>query len=253
MSIPGPAPIVPVMDVLRECGWVADHDQPWSEEPALKYDLGNFEVRAGVMTNGHFRRVVNVCGVYSDHRSIAEIGFDVPLFVESREQALAWVAYGLRRYRMLEIKPDWLEEGRQLQQELPWERRRAAYEARPRACVDRMWMKPLGKVLREAAASASEDAHCLIHFDGSTVRFELPAKTYLVQADGSEPWPHAVLVSLRELQALPQRWMQSTINVSYWDGQVTIGNRRFAASFTKRPGATSSDETGSSLISGAQT
>jgi hypothetical protein len=236
MSIPGPAPIVSVMDVLRQCGWVRDADRPWSEEPALKYNFGNFELSAGVLTNQYFRRVVSFQGHYRDLRTMAETVFDMPERVESREQVLAWIVYGLRRSIPLAITPAWIEEGRRLQHELPWAKHMAAYNARPVASVDRMWMKPLGKVLREAAASAAEDERCLIDFDGHSIRFELPAKTYLVQADGSEPWPHASLVRLRDLAALPQRWMRSTISVSYWDGYITIDNRRFAASVAKRPG-----------------
>lgn len=252
MSIPGPEPIVPVMDVLRECGWIPDDDRPWSEEPALKYNFGNFELSAGVLTNPYLRRVVSFQGHYRDLRSMAETAFDMPERVESREQVLAWIVYGLGRSIPLAITPAWIEEGGKLQHELPWEKHMAAFNARPIASVDRMWMKPLGKVLREAAATASEDECCLVHFDGHTVRFELPAKTYLVQADGNEPWPHASLVALRDLAALPQRWMRSSISVSYWNGRITIGNRTFAASVANRPGGAADEATGGATSRGAQ-
>lgn len=252
MSIPGPAPIVPVMDVLRECGWVPDDNRPWSEEPALKYNFGNFELSAGAVTNEYLRRVVTFSGLYRDVRCIEDVNFDVPERVESREQVLAWIVYGLGKRLRLAITPSWIEEGRRSQHELPWAKHMAAYKARPIASVDRMWMKPLGKALREAAASATDDEPCLIYFNGYTVRFELPAKTYLVQADGSKPWPHAVLVSLRDLAALPQRWMQCAISVSYWDGHLTIGNRRFAASVATRPGDAASAATGGASSGEAQ-
>lgn len=223
------------MVVLRECGWVPDGDSPWSEEPALKYNFGNFELSASVVTDMYLRRVVSFSGLYRDHRSIADTSFEIPERVESREQVLAWIVYGLRCSVPLAITPAWIEEGRRLQHELPWAKHMAAYNARPMALVDRMWMKPLGKLLREAAASAAEGERCLIHFDGHTVRFELPAKTYLVQADGSEPWPHAALVALRALAGLPQRWMYRTIEVSFWEGHITIGNRRLEASIAPWP------------------
>lgn len=235
MSIPGPAPIVPVMDVLRECGWVPDDDRPWSEGPALKYSFGNFELCAGVFTNQYFRRVVMFSGLYRDLRSTADVSFDIPERVESREQVLAWIVYGLRGVP-LSITPAWIEEGRRFQHELPWAKHLSAYNARPMASVDRMWMKPLGKVLREAASSAAEDQHCLIDFDGQILRFELPAKTYRVQADGPEPWSHAVRVGLRDLAALPQRWMQDRISVSYWEERIMIGNRSLIATVVQRQG-----------------
>jgi hypothetical protein len=225
------------MEVLREFGWVPDDDRLWTEGPALKYNFGNFELSAGVLMNEYFRRIVSFQGNYRDLRRIAEIAFEIPERVESREQVLAWIVYGLRRSVPLAITPAWVEEGRRLQHELPWAKHMAAYNARPKALIERMWMKPLGKVLREAAALAAEDERCLIHFDGATVRFELPGKTFLVQADGTESWQQAVWVSLRELRALPQRWMRSTIAVSYWDGHVMIDNRRFAALVAPPPDA----------------
>lgn len=217
------------MDVLRECGWVPDNDRSWSEEPPLKYNFGNFELSASVIVNRHFRRVVSFHGLYRDLRTIADTSFDMPERVESREQALAWLAYGLRGSAPLAMTPAWIEEGRQLQHELPWVKQTAVYNARPTASIDRMWMKPLGKVLRDAGSAAAEDEYCLIYFDGSVVRFDLPNKAYLVQAEGGGHWPHAVRVALHDLAALSKRWLSSSISVSYWDGHVAFGNRRIAA------------------------
>lgn len=235
MSIPGPAPIVPVMEVLRECGWVPDENRPFSEAPALKYNFGNFELSAGVLTNEYFRRVVSFQGHYRDLRTVAETAFDIPERVESREQVLAWIVYGLRRCVPLAITPAWIEEGRRLQHELPWAKHMGRYNARPQATVDRMWMKPLGKVLREAAEAAAEGEQCLIHFDGTTVCFELPAKTYRVQADGPKPWPEGVLVAVRDLATLPKRWMRDPIGISYWEGHVVVHDRKLPASIAPLP------------------
>lgn len=229
MSVPGPRPIVSVMEVLRDCGWVPQANRPYSEEPALKYNFGNFELSASVLTNEHLRQVVSFDGQYRDLRSMVQISFDVPVRVESREQVLAWIFYGIRRSVPPAITPAWIEEGRRLQHVLPWEKHRAAYRRRPQATIDRMWMKPLGKVLREAAKSAADGESCRIHFDGKAVHFDLPDRTYLVQGNGPAPWAEAVAVVLRDLAALPQRWMHPEIGVSHWEERLTIGNRVFAA------------------------
>lgn len=235
MSVPGPRPIVSVMDVLRGCGWAPDANRPWSEEPALKYNFGNFELSAGVLTNEYLRQVVSFEGHYRDLRSMVQISFDVPLRVESREQVLAWIVYGMRHGVSLAITPAWIEEGRRLQHVLPWEKHMAAYRRRPQATIDRMWMKPLGKVLREAAKSAAEDESCRIHFDGTTVRFDLPGRTYLVQGGGPAPWTQVAAVALRDFVGLPQRWMRAEIGVSLWEERLTIGNRVFAAVVVPTP------------------
>lgn len=229
MSVPSPRPIVSVMDVLRDCGWVPDADRPWSEEPALKYNFGNFELSASVLTNRYFHQIVSFDGYYRDQRSMLQISFGVPVRIESREQVLAWIVYGMRHVVRLATTPAWIEEGRCLKHLLPWEKHMAAYRSRPQATIDRMWMKPLGKVLREAAESAAEEESCRIHFDGTTVRFELPGQIYVVQGGGAAPWAEAAIVALRDLAGLPQRWMRAEIGVSLWEERLTIGNRVFAA------------------------
>ena len=140
MSSPGPASNVSVMDVLRECGWWPDDDRAFSEEPALKFNFGNFELSAGVALNEYFRRVVSFHGPYQDRRNMGVSSFEVPEHVESRAQALAWIAYGLRNVVPLAIRPEWIDEGKAAHDTLPWVRQKQAYARRPRATIDREWM-----------------------------------------------------------------------------------------------------------------
>ena len=90
-------------------------------------------------------------------------------------------------------------------------------------------MKPLGKALRDAASSATEEDRCLIHFDGAAVRFQLPEKTFLVQGSGPQRWPRVLAINARDLTALPQRWMDGEIAIAFWDGHLEIANRLFRA------------------------
>lgn len=242
MSFSAPEPVVPVMDVLVQCGWVRDNDRQFSEGPALKFNFGNFELSAGRFTNQYLQPVVSFSGVYNDLRTMQDIAFDVPERVASREQVLAWVAYGLGDKIPLAIVPDWLAEGRLHHDVLPWEQHMAAYKRRLQASVARDWMRVLGKQLIAAAESAAEADTCRIHFDGDALRFRLSGQTLLVQASGDSPWSIDVIVKLADLKGLPKRWMRDPIHVSYFEDRLVIGNRAFAATAEVRDVDSSSAE-----------
>lgn len=229
MSIPAPEPVVAVMDVLAACGWVPDTGNQFSEGPAVKFNFGNFELSAGRFTNQYLQPVVSFSGIYNDLRTMQDLAFDVPERVASREQVLAWVAYGLGDKIPLAIVPEWLVEGRQHRDVLPWEQHMAAYERRPQASVARDWMRVLGKQLMAAAESAAESDACRVRFDGDALRFRLPGQTLLVQAADDTPWPIDVTVKLADLRDLPKRWMRDPVHVSYFEDRLVIGNRAFAA------------------------
>lgn len=227
-----PKSSVQVMDVLARCGWVS-HPHSCSDEPALKYNFGNFELSAGTFTNFYLQRSVTFEGLYDDHRTLEQILFQAPEWLVSRAQVLAWVAHGLRETPVV-ITPDWLEEGRQCQDLLPWELERAAYKLRPEATVAREWMRILGKHLKAEAESSAGVDTCSVHFDGTSLRFTFWNRTLVVQASGNAPWSVDVILALSRLQWLPKRWSQDPVIVSYWDGHINIGNRRFAATIAPR-------------------
>lgn len=218
---------IEVMRVLRECGWVPDPDRTRADGPTLKYDFGNFELSAAVFFSERFCQAVVFLKGGPNCIAIDDVvAFEIAEFVESREQAIALIWYCIRRHRPA-IVPTWLEEGKDLQHLLPWRREAEAYARRPKAVVDRVWMRPLGQRLREAAIAAVAEDRCVVHFDGTTVRFDLPERRLIVQADGPEPWVEPVTVSLQALTRLPKRWMKETVEISLWDGHLLIGNVRF--------------------------
>ncbi len=224
-----PGPLIPVMEVLAQIGWVPAPEVTVTESPAFKFNFGNFELVATTFTNFYLQPVVNFEGLYGDGRTVAQILFEVPERIESRAQVLAWLAFGIGQQIPLAITPSWLEEGRQTQHRLPWERQRAAYNERPQASVDRDWMRVLGKRLAADALLARDTDTCRVHFDGTALRFHLPDKTLPVPATGREAWLVGVIVSLPHLRRLPARWMQDPVEVSYWDGCLRMANCGFNA------------------------
>lgn len=223
-----------IMDVLAQCGWVPDA-RSFSDEPALKYNFGNFELSAGTFTNLYLQRTVTFEGLYDDHRTLQQITFEAPERLVSRAQVLAWVAHGLGQTPVV-ITPDWLEKGRQCQDMLPWKLERAAYRLRPEANVAREWMRILGKQLTAEAESSAGVDTCSVHFDGTALRFTFRSRTLVVQASGNAPWSVDVILTLSRLRWLPKRWIQDPVNVSYWDGHLSIGNLRLDATIAPRSG-----------------
>lgn len=232
------------MEVLAQSGWVPAPDETLTEAPALKFNFGNFELLATTVTNLYLQRVVNFEGLYDDYRTLAQIAFEIPERIESRAQVLARVAHGIGEEIPLAITPDWLKEGRQAQEGLPWERGRAAYDQRPQASVDRDWMRVLGKQLIAEALQADDTDTCRIRFDGSALQFQLPGKALPVPATGCEAWLLWVIVRLRDLRGLPQRWLEDPVEVSYGDGHLHIANRRFNATIEPAAPTVSAPSTG---------
>lgn len=225
-------PTVTVMDVLAQCGWQPDRDS-YSDEPALKYNFGNFELSAGTFMEFDFRRLVFFQGIFNNSRTIADVFFKTPVQLVSREQLFAWVAHGLRDIPVA-ITPGWLKEGRLHGNLLPWEQEQEAYRKRPQASVARDWMRLLAKQLRAEAELAAGMDTCSVHFDGDALRFKLGGKSLVVQASGDVPWTDEAIVRLSSMRWPSKRWMHDPVWVEYWDGHLKVGNFGFAATIAPR-------------------
>ena len=70
----------------------------------------------------------------------------------------------------------------------------------------------------------------MIHFgfDGAILKIETVGELIVVPGTG-RAWPFRVSVPAAKLEGLPNRLMQPSISVSYWEGMLTLGNRRFPA------------------------
>jgi hypothetical protein len=84
-----------------------------------RFDFGNCELSAVECVNMRMVPVVAFSGVVCDRRTVGEIAFEMPLHVDSYEQGVAWIAYGLRNAR-LRTRPEWLGDGERWRSHLPW-------------------------------------------------------------------------------------------------------------------------------------
>lgn len=218
----------PLREVLELCGFGANWSAPYAEEqPGYYFDCGDFRLGAVRVTSLYVRPVFQFGGVRSTSRSLGMISFEMPVVVESFEQGVAWIVEALRLQGYTpHFRPDWYRIGEEHRDLLPWERQRAACAARPRCLVERDWLRPAIKKLREVSSNADPSDVTQISFDGEILRFRSGDVSVLIGASGTR-WTESYAVCTRQLDGLPRRLMQEWIDVSIWDGRMTIGSRAF--------------------------
>jgi hypothetical protein len=185
------------------------------EHPAYAYDFGNLYLTAEQVTNRWFRPVFFLGGVSQDARSIWLVKFEMPLEIESFEQGVAWISYGIGSDFQPRIPTPWLADGRAWRDHLPWRRRMKAYECRPRCSVEKDWIRVAIKRLRAVAASASDTDLVWLAFDGEALRVAVCGLTVIVPATGTA-WHTRYAIKGAELDHLPKR-LTDPVRVSVWD------------------------------------
>lgn len=216
---------------LRDLDFQPDSKNIFGDMPDLSYDFGNFILSASWVMNRWFAEVVLLTGVLRTQRTLAEVSFEMPRSVESRELCAAWIVYHLDQagsHGMFVPAKEvpWLADGRQYKHLLPWERKREAYNARPRCTIQREWMKLALKNLSEILSGVTDDEPVFFYFDGRALTVMCAGKTVLVAAEGSA-WPAIYQLVAGRMKRLPKRLMNPGVEVSVWQSSLLIGNYRY--------------------------
>jgi hypothetical protein len=151
---------------------------------------------------------------------------ELALTVDSIEQGLAFMAFVVDRYAIPTIEPAWLAEGRRHRHLLPWERKRAAYEARPHCYVQRDWARVAFKKLAEQLATVKDDEIVTFLFDRTVLTISCAGKVNAMSAEGSS-WIQSYSITAGALRKLPNRLMSDMVEVSVLDSALIIGRRRY--------------------------
>jgi hypothetical protein len=138
-------------NLLVELGFRQDRTIITDEQPGYLYDFGNLELSASQVTNKYFKPVFLFAGIAQTTRTLAEICFEMPLDIDSYKQGVAWIAYGVGKDFRPKKSTDWLEQGREWSDTLPWEMEKREYDRRPRCSVDRDWFRVATKKLSFSA------------------------------------------------------------------------------------------------------
>jgi hypothetical protein len=228
----GDANMVATWDALQHFGFQHDGDVYSDGGPGLSFDFGRFKLSAGRMMNLQMKDVVSFSGVVSTPRTISSIEFEMPLRVESYEQCAAWIAWNFnaqmpRREKVIpRDKTDFLVYGMQYLSLLPWERRKAAYESRPRCSIERTWLRQGLNSIQKHIDLVELESNVIFSFDGGVLLFRGENWTIPMPATGVA-WPEIYQIEVKNFCQFPSRLMNAAVEVSIRDGNLHLGNRLY--------------------------
>ncbi|MFZ4462511.1 MAG: hypothetical protein ACOYN5_01590 [Bacteroidales bacterium] len=191
----------------------------------LQFDFGNGNLMAIEGINGYFQEGYSFFGYFISEWSAGEFDFFIPLQVESYEQGLAFIAYYLRNAD-LKNKPDWLKEGLDLGEHLPWEKENKAYKENPKATIEHEWFRVLVNKLRLLISISTEEDVTIFSFDGTLLKVVCNNETFVVSGIGKD-WQRTATVKTQSLNFLPKRIPNRNVPVYIWKDELHIGNRIF--------------------------
>ena len=187
--------------LLEKLGFQERWNSMTDQQPAYIYDFGNFQLDAGQFINRHFKSVFLFTGVYRDARTLALIEFEMPLEIESFEQGVAWITYGIGTHFQPSIHTPWLTNGRIWRDHLPWRRDMGAYGRRLQCSVEKDWFRIATKKLHAVAAAASERDIVWLAFDGEALRIAGCGTTVIIPTKGTA-WDARYAIKATQLDHL---------------------------------------------------
>jgi hypothetical protein len=106
--------------LLETLGFQEDWEAITDQRPAYAYDFGNLRLSAAEVMSNYLRPCFLFGGIELGARSIGQVEFEMPVEIESFEQGVAWISYGIgERFRPCFPTP-WLADGRMWKEQLPW-------------------------------------------------------------------------------------------------------------------------------------
>ncbi|WP_156901616.1 hypothetical protein [Azohydromonas australica] len=170
------------------------------------------------------------------------IEFSMPVAVESKEQVMAWLAYGIKADAISHdpLIP-WAQKALDLKHLLPWERyytkirdeaaqRRKLWLARPHCIVERKWIKAVLGFLQEQASKNPEGEFSVL-FDGEMLSVRAGRVPLGVPAEGPSSWNERYSQPLSQLASIPVRIMSDPVEMGIWQGNLRLdhGGQRWVS------------------------
>jgi hypothetical protein len=219
---------IATVDVLVDLGF-----QPVADPmPGSVFDFGNFQLRAtGEVWSLQFQQVVGFGGVMATPNRLAEVAFDIPQRVKSREQCIAMIVYYLdsaspKRVFYPAKQVDWVTEGRQYKHLLPWVMGNAEQQHKefPYCLVARDWAKLALKTLADLLVDVSDETPVIFSFTDSVLTIRCNSNIIVLAGTG-KTWPKKYAIPAGQLRQLPKRFMRGRVAVSIRDTFLSIGNQ----------------------------
>jgi hypothetical protein len=216
-------------EVLLELGFQPEDTAHSRFSPGLSFDFGGFKLSAASVLTFTSGEVISFAGILATPNSLAEIDFEMPRRVKSREQCAAWIVWHLDQSSADgKFQPrrgvNWVEEGRQNKKLLPWVMDMAAYHSRPLCSVQRDWWRLALKTLGEHLTALPDRAAVVFSFDGSVLTIRFDGKVVALPGEGL-PWAVRFKANAGQLRQLPKRLMRECIYLSIWESRLTIDRK----------------------------
>jgi len=208
---------VELQQILLELGFE-------STSRGLQYDFGNCKLTASNIWSLK-GNCYSFYVYYRSERKMGGIEFDLPLKVESYQQGVALLAYHLISADLLTI-PEWLNNGKEWLDLLPWRRDLKAYEENPKAIIEHEWFRLLVKKIRTEVKDSSDDNVTIFSFDGTILKVECNDKIFVCSGTG-KAWKENAIIKTKALDFLSKRIEKKNVFIYKWEGLLHIGNRGF--------------------------
>jgi hypothetical protein len=215
-------------EVLKQIGFKELHNPDKSDFiDSFEYDFGSFKLKVRVLMNRRFKQVYHFSGILKTERSNNMIDFEVPMEVESFEQGVAYISYGLGSRFNSSISPQWYLDGLNWKNQLPWLKANEEFRNTPSAYIQHDYFKLIEKKMSAIAINAKEDETTTFSFDGEILRIVCSGNLIVTQAVG-KAWTSNAVIKTKTLIYLPKRIRKDGISIYIWKDNLNIGNTLFS-------------------------
>jgi hypothetical protein len=218
------------VDALKKLGFEPDSSVLSDDGEGLFYDFGNMTLSARSVLNESFIEIISVSGVLATGRSIALVSIQLPPRVTSTEQCAAFIAWGIDKQNGREFVPliptDWLDDGRNNFDTLPWVRKQKQYQERPRCIVERDWLKLAFRDLRLLLPELAESDFLSLTFQNEVFSIHSRLKLIVLPAAGNN-WTSNFEITAKNFRSFPKRLNHKDIEISIWENYLYLANWRY--------------------------
>jgi hypothetical protein len=229
----GPETGISLISILRDAGFQPDDGEPPN---VIAFDFGTFRLCARQCLRWDAScHVVVLSAIVPSPNQLTEVFDEVPAYVSSPEEGLAWVAWRLDRnhqsHGKLPLTPAWLVIGRKNLNLLPyfklpvqWEQEQREWRSRPLCYVERERLRPVLKRLARESAEGREKVVTL-SFDGTVLLFVSGQLKLPVAATGTA-WAESFDADAVAFRELPRR-LEKEAAVLVGPQGIYIGGREY--------------------------
>ncbi len=220
--------MIKTKDLLVTIGFtdVDDKSLISNNKPSLEFDFGNFKLQARELMNKRLANIIQLSGLNTTERTIHEIKIELPLVVESIEEGLAMISYGLGNPFDATNVPDWYYLGLKHKHLLPWIKEMEAFKSRQEVTIEYDYYRIIIRSLLKNAKESDANDLTIISFNGEMLTINCSGNKIFAPALG-EAWSENAVLKTQNLSALPKRLRKKAGIIAILKNKITFDNYVF--------------------------